>query len=125
MESKNTKSNYLDKLKPLVFAKDVTPPKTLRDVIVNIYVNKNNTFRIDKTGKYRVVGDFNKYSRRSAQDVYLVAKSYIKGITFGEVDTAITNLRRKGFLLGNFCHTCKRTVYSKHWTREIPLKLPE
>jgi hypothetical protein len=55
MESKNTKSNYLDKLKPLVFAKDVTPPKTLRDVIVNIYVNKNNTFRIDKTGKYRVV----------------------------------------------------------------------
>jgi hypothetical protein len=101
MESKNTKSNYLDKLKPLVFAKDVTPPKTLRDVIVNIY------------------------SRRSAQDVYLVAKSYIKGITFGEVDTAITNLRRKGFLLGNFCHTCKRTVYSKHWTREIPLKLPE
>lgn len=125
MKSKNTNKSYLDKLKPLVFAKDVPLPKTLRDVILNIYTRKNDTYRIDKTGKYRIVGNFKKYSNRSAQDVYLTAKSYIKDITIDEVKNTLNKLKTNGILLGNFCHTCGRMVYVKSWNRQIPLKLPK
>lgn len=122
--TKQVKSkSYLDKLKPLVFHKDTKVPKSLKDLFTMIYVSRCLTYRIDKNGKYSHVG--NQFNSRSAQDVYLTARSYFEKVSYEDIKNICKTLQRKKALLGHFCHTCHRTVYCRGWITTINKEFPE
>lgn len=101
------KEEKLCKEKPLVFNSDIKP-QSLKDIVKLMIADKSPTYRIDKNGKPRRVGNF---SARSAEDLYQVVRSYYPDISFEQCSNVLSACRTSGLFRSNYCNTCKRRVY--------------
>ena len=129
-----TERRLLLSSKPLFFSSDIEI-NSLGDVIYNLFFTKRQTetfFKDNLNGLYR---QFTGYYR-TREDTYLLAKSYIKDISFRKVSDAIDSMyylfpikgnkiysiHRNCFLVPSWCSTVNRRVHvvgNKTFSKEI------
>ncbi len=105
----------LDKrVNPVKFSGD---PKIidLSDVLNRIFIQRDSTVSITKTGKPRHQCGSGRY--RSLYDTYIVAKTYFPGITYTKVKNAVQKLKDARIVHASWCSTTGRTVHGS-WIME-------
>jgi len=99
------------KVLPLVFNKDIVI-NSLGDVLQELFYNQRcgYTYHISKSGKYIPQHTGN---MRSIEDCYLIAKYYIKDISYKNVKEAVQSLY-KDYLCNSWCNTVNKRVHSTY-----------
>lgn len=112
----------LDKRKNPVKIRDVESVTDLAEVIYKLIAQRNS--HLDPLTRDTIIPALGNRiqchggSARSIDDIYIVAKSYIPGITLKQVDAAISKL--KGPTIGGwYCYDVKKRVHRSNYGKTI------
>jgi hypothetical protein len=116
-ELNKRKQERLSKLPTLRF-EETFKPSTLSEILFEL-LNANpmkfyasNTLR-GKRITYNSISKrkFGNFNRRSIEDAFRICRTYIPNITYNKLYEVINKLRSGGVIDGDYCFTCKKTVF--------------